>query len=268
MIDIIYMKKSGLYTRFNKKFQKINRPISYYLHHSLKIEKGFTVAHLMQILKEYETDINLVFLAYTRGFYLAPYFTEMQKAVKKTKNPLIQLEFQWVGDIYNHSEFGKPKYEISDYVHIIGLKEKNNNPGWAIDLFPINEIKECTIKLNPKISFSNTDFGEKWLEDKKPITTNFFTGIKEFLLEDIIGSFLYEITFSGYPENKLEEIKELKARIVSFKKEKGILAEKVFLDFAKKSLKEEQKKKESKIGALRIEKLRQEIAFYKKKLKE
>jgi len=52
MIDFIYLKKSGLYTRFAKKYSKINQPISYYLHHTPVIEKGFTVLHLMQILTQ------------------------------------------------------------------------------------------------------------------------------------------------------------------------------------------------------------------------
>jgi hypothetical protein len=36
-----------------KKYHKIDRPISYYLHHSIKTEKGFTIQHLMEVLKEY-----------------------------------------------------------------------------------------------------------------------------------------------------------------------------------------------------------------------
>ena len=68
MIDLIYLKKSGLYTRFARKYSKIDKPISYYLHHTPVFEKGFTVLHLMQILKDYEKDVDLVFLAFSRGF--------------------------------------------------------------------------------------------------------------------------------------------------------------------------------------------------------
>lgn len=79
MVDVIYLKKSGLYTRFKKKYHKIDLPISFYLHHSIKIEKGFTIQHLMEILKEYEKDVDLIFQAYTRGFKLEPFYNEMNE---------------------------------------------------------------------------------------------------------------------------------------------------------------------------------------------
>ena len=83
MMGFIYFKKSGLYTRSFKKYKKIERPISCYMRHIPKFEKGFTVADLMQILKEYENDVNLIFLAYTRGFELQPFYEEMNLPLEK-----------------------------------------------------------------------------------------------------------------------------------------------------------------------------------------
>jgi hypothetical protein len=74
MIGIIYFKKTGLYFRSAKRFRKIDRPISFYLHHPPKFEKGFTVQNLMKIFKEYESDVNLIFLANSRGFELNPFY--------------------------------------------------------------------------------------------------------------------------------------------------------------------------------------------------
>lgn len=113
----------------------------------------------------------------------------------------------------------------------MGLREKDNNPGWTIDFIPLNELKDACLKLNPKISFSYTDYGDRWKEDRKPKTIHFFKGIKEFLFEDIIGAFLHEITFCGYPEHRKQRIEELDKSIGSNKKEKGIPAEKLLLEF-------------------------------------
>lgn len=266
MIDIVYLKKSGLFTRFARKYQKIERPLAYYLHHTPVIEKGFSVFDLMNILKENEKEVNLLFMAYTRGFTLAPFYEEMNSnvAVKK-EDALDCLEFSLAGEIDNLNEFGKPKYEISHYVHINGIK-KTDKERYSIGFSPLSELSQATIVLNNEIEFSIMQRGEIWETEKKPTKKVFFTGIKEFMLEDILGPFLHEITFYGYPKDRNMQLEELEERVETSKTEDCIPWEVIQLEWKEKDLVEWQKKNDGKTKSLKIEKLEKEIAFLKKKL--
>ena len=261
MIDFIYLKKSGLFTRFARKYSKIDKPISYYLHHTPVFEKGFTVLNLMQILKEYEKDIDLVFLAYSRGYEIDAYYQEIiAPLIKEAEQKLDYLEFSWECSIWNEAEFGKPKYEISDYIHITG-KKNNSKERYGFGLNNLNEIKNATFKLNNKIEFKITDYGDIWDENRKPITKTFFKGTKPFVFENIIGTFINEIAFYGNKENKLEFIESLEKSSEESKLGLGTPHEVLQLKWKKDSLKRWLLKKDSKIKTLKLEKLEKEIDF-------
>lgn len=261
MINFIYLKKSGLYTRFAKKYSKIDQPISYYLHHTPVLERGFTVLHFMQILKEYENEVDLIFMAYSRGFKIDPFYQEIVLPItKEVESKIDYLEFSWSGSIDNLKEFGKPKYEMYDSVHITG-KGNNSKERYGIGLSDLNEIKEATFKLNNRIEFKTIDFGEIWNENRKPVTQVFFKGIKPFVFENIIGTFINEITFYGYKEHRTKFIERLDKSSEEAKEGGGTLHQVMQLKWSNESLIHWQKKKESKNKTLKIEKLEKEIHF-------
>jgi hypothetical protein len=269
-MNFIYLKKTGFYTRFKKKYIPIDRAVSYYLHHFPKIEKGFTVADLMHLLKKHEEDIDFLFEAYTRGFLLQPFFEEMNLPENpENESKISELDFSWGADVYNEKEFGKPLYSVADHVHISGIV-KGEKDKYSLDFTPLNQIKKATFKLNKKYKISYFKTGEIWEEDRKPETIVFFKGIKEFTLQDFIGGFLNEISFSGYPENKNKEAEKL--RKISLKVEGGKLKtsswEEVQLEFKIEDFKELQKKKETKKNLLRLAKLKKEISYLKSKIDE
>jgi hypothetical protein len=267
-MNIIHLKKSGLFTTWKKEFIPIDRPFAYYLHHYPKIDKDFTVEDLMTILKQNEADIDNLFQSYTRGFLLSPYFEEMQLPVlKEEKSKITKLIFSWSGEVDNVKEFGKPKYAISDCVHISG-KVADEKQSYSMSFTHLNEIKNATFKLDKKIKFSHTDFGEKWDENRKTITKNFFKGIKSFTLQDVIGAFLNEISFHGYPEDVDKVADDLDKRLANSKNEKTYSMEEVFLKFSLKSYNAIKEKKLTKKNILRLEKLKKEIDYYEKVLKE
>jgi hypothetical protein len=261
MINFIYLKKSGLYTRFAKKYSKIDQPISYYLHHTPVLERDFTVLHLMQILKEYEQEVDLIFMAYSRGFKIDPYYQEIiAPIVNERESKIDYLEFSWSGSIDNIKEFGKPKYEMYDSVHITG-KVNNSKDRYGFGLSDLNEIKDVTFKLDNTIEFKTIDFGEIWDENRKPVTQLFFKGIKPFVFENIIGTFIHEITCHGYKEHKTKFIEQLEKSSEESKLGGGTFHQVMQLKWSRKSLMHWQKKKDSKIKTLKIEKLEKEIHF-------
>jgi hypothetical protein len=268
MIDFIYLKKSGLYTRFAKKYSKIGRPISCYLHHTPVLEKGFTVLHLMQILKEYEKEVDLIFMAYSRGFKIDPYYQEIiAPIVNDSGSKIDYLEFSWSGSIDNLKEFGKPKYEMYNSVHITG-KVNNSKERYGFGLSDLNEIKDATFKLDNRIELKTIDLGEIWDENRKPVTKVFFKGVKPFVFENIIGTFIHEITCYGYKEHKVKFIERLEKSSEESKRGVGTFHQVMQLKWSKESLKHWQKKKESKNKMLKIEKLEKEIHFLENEIEK
>lgn len=269
-MNFIFLKKTGFYTRFNKKYTPIERSFSYYLHHFPKIEKGFTVADLMHILKKYESDIDFLFQADTRGFLLQPFYEEMLLPIhQENESKISKLEFSWAVDVYNQKEFGKPRYNIADYATISGIVE-GEDVNYSLSFRPLNEIKMATFKLNKNYKVSYFKMGEIWEENRKSETLVFFKGTKSFTLQNFIGAFLNEISFCGYPDSRAKEAQKLdkiKQRLDSGK-EKTYSWEEVQLKFKTKDFKRLQKKKETKKNLLRLAKLKKEIDFLKAKVKK
>ena len=267
-MDFIYIRKTGFYTRYKKKFIPINRSISYYLHHYPKIEKDLNVADLMNLLQQYEADIDFLFEAYTRGFLLRPFLEELHSnGIENQNSKITQLEFSWGADIYNEKEFGQPLYSVSNYVHISGIVTGEKDK-YSLSFTPFNQLKNATFRLNKKYKISYFKMGEIWEEHRKPEHIIFFKGIKEFTLQDFIGAFLNEISFSGYPESRDKEAEKLETIVkkIDDGTEKTYSMEEVQLRFKKKFFKELKKKKETKKNLLRLAKLKKEIEFLKQKI--
>jgi hypothetical protein len=267
-MDFLYLTKNGLCTRENKEFLPIECTFSYYLNHYPKIEKGFTVEDFMEILKKNESDVNHLFQAFTKGFLLDAYYQEMGlKSIKEDKSKINKLEFSWQTDLWNIKEFGKPKYELSEYVQVSGIVDGEKNR-YSLSFVNLNEIKNATFKLNKNIKINFTDFGDKWDENRKVIKKTFFKGVKQFTFQDIVGCFLNEISFYGYPEQSDEVADELEKQIKNIKNEKTTPLEVLQLQWAKKSLKIIEKKKLTSKNILRLEKLTKEINYLELKIKE
>ena len=267
-MEKLHLKKDGLFTSEKKKFFPIDKSFSYYLNHYPKIEKGFTVEDLMNFLKNHETEVDNLFLAYTEGFLLEPFSTEMNLPIfKESTSKIGTIEFSWRTDINNVKEFGKPKFSISEYVILSGFAD-NEEQSYSLSFVNLNEIKNAVFKINKNIKYSFTDFGERWDENRKVHTKTFFKGIKHFTLQDIIGGFLNEISFYGYPNQSDEIADKLELTVKNIDISKSSPLEVLQLKWAKKSFKEIQNKKESKKNFLRLEKLKKEIEYLENVIKK
>ena len=260
----IYLTKNGLCIRKKKEFLPIDQPFSYYLNEYPKIDKGFTVGDLMQILKQNENAVDLIFMSHTKGFSLSPYYQEMELAsLKQDKSKITTIEFGWRTDISNTKEVGKPKYELSEYVNIIGRID-NEKTNYSLSFVSLNELKDAVIKLDKNIHYNHYDLGDLWDENRKTVEKTFFKGIRNFTLQDIIGAFLNEITFYGYPEQADEVASDLEKTSKNYKNQKTFRIEELQLEMAKKSFDSIQKKKQTKKNILRLEKLSKEITYLEK----
>ncbi len=253
MIDKIYLKKDGFFVKNDSgKIVKINKPISYYLQYGIKLEKGFNVEDLMNLLIQYEERIDLLFLSYTRGFHLRPFYEEMkiEYPIKERKSACI--ETYWCVDIWNSKEL-----TVWPSAHEIWNKTQ-----YSLMCTPIYEIKHLPLKINN--SFKLEEFiVYKPSENKKPQLNKIFSGTKDFNLQDFIGGFLYEITWSGYPDQKNKATKELDERVEDVDSKTFISSDQMFLEIYENELEELLSKK--KPSQKRIEYLKTEIEHLKNK---
>lgn len=266
-MEFIYFKKAGLCIKNKKNFIPIDRSISYYLNSIPKIDKDFTVEDLMNILKENETEVDVLFQSFSRGYELNPFFEEMGlQSLREEKSKISKLEFSWVGNVENIKEFGKPKFEISEYVQVSG-KVASEESSYSLSFVNLNEIKNATFKTNKKIVYSYTDFGDLWDENHKANKRTFFDGVKQFSFQDIIGCFLNEISFFGYPKDSDKEADRLDEIITNIDESENIPHEVVQLEWNKKLFKLIEKKKQTKKNILRLDKLKKEIDYLETKIK-
>jgi len=260
----IYIKKKGFFEKSGK-LLRISQPLSYYLHHNVKFENGLTVADLMNALKSHEQDVNRTFLAYTRGFELEPFYDEMLIEFDQADTqPIDTLEFSWSVNINNIKEFGKPVYEIDEYLHLTG-KKKGDKQNYGLSFSKLSQLKNATFRLNNRIEFSIYNSGEIW-EEKKITKEIFLSGIKNFTFREVIGTFLHEISFFGYPIHRDEKLHAFEKQSNDITEENCIPFEQVQLDWKIRSLDEWSKKKGGKTKNLKIEKLKKEISYLEAKL--
>ncbi|WP_395053645.1 hypothetical protein [Flavobacterium sp.] len=266
-MDFIYLKKEGLFTKSKKKFIVIDKSISYYLNAFPKIDNDFTVEDLMNILKKHETEVDFLFQSFTKGYNLHLYYEEMNlESLNDNKSKISKLEFSWVGEVENIKEFGKPKFEISQYAQVNGKVEFEKD-SYSLSFVNLNEIKDAKFKINKKIIYQYIEFGNLWDENRKVTKKTFFNGVKEFTFQDIIGYFLNEITFYGYPEDADDEADKLDKIILNIDKSKTTPFEEIQLKWKKKLFDNIDKKKKTEKNLLRLEKLKKEIDYLENSLK-
>lgn len=264
----ILISKKGFFEKEKGEWVPIVSSLSYYLHHFPKFEKGLTVWDFMKVLMQHEADINLLFMAYSRGFTLKPFWKEMNTAPAKTEEASLDtIVFEWAADVYNEKEFGKPKLSISDSIHVSGRMKKEKKVNYSLSFVQLNTLKKTRLKTDTTYTVDYYKMPELW-EDKRGERISFFKGIKMMTLRDVVGAWLNEISFFGYPESRNEKAQEVLHRSENVKNEKTTPMEMVLLKWKKKQIKRLRKNKNTAKNEKKIAKTEKEIQYLKKKLKQ
>lgn len=202
MIDIIFVRKNGFFVKDDDgKMVRIDKPLSYYLRHTPKLQRNFTVEDLLNILMKYEDEVNMLFLSYSRGFELRPYYEESLKEYEENENS-DYIELCWATDVFEK--------ELTIYPHIHEMGK--DKMGYSLMCSSVAEFKKLVIKFDEKIHIFKHIIPKRWEKDKGVRKKNIFKGVKEFTFQDFVGTFLYEITWSGYPQERDKRAAELDER--------------------------------------------------------
>lgn len=243
--------------------------LPYLLHEVTEVEDGFTVRDLLNILKEHKKEVNEDLVAYTCGIQIDPFIDELEK--EKENDPGIdRVVFQRYAEIDKDEDDDlEPFKKYEERINVHGMKN-GEDTHYAIDFVSMNEIADSIIELEESFYihyhnriYEEKDFGFYWMKiDKRPFT-----------LIDVIGSFLWEITFNGYPDNRQERIDtinersegyddEIEAAEEDIEEERTFMVEEMELEFQEekleKLLEKEEYEKADKVRK-RIEDIKEEI---------
>lgn len=267
----IIIKKDGLYTSVyndnlkTSELNKIDNPIAYYLNHNVEIDDNVTVKDLMNLLMEYESDVDLLFMGYSRGFKIRQFFSEMQKPLSESEfvNEIDYLEIYWSTDYY---KFKNEAPELSIFPSMHGIGKEKSDEGiqyYGISLTPLNELKNLNIKLNDSLIIEEHIIPEIY-EEKPMEIKELINAVKPLTLGEMIGGFIHEITWHGYPKDKEERVEELNQAVMDIKegKEETIPIEKFFLEVEENNLKEAMDEEDYE----EVEKIQKKIEYLKDKL--
>ncbi len=262
----ILIGKNGFFEMKKGKWVPVTMPLSYYLQHQPVFEKGLSVLDFMNALMKYEEEIDLLFMSYSRGHKLKPFWEEISLPEEETNNNRLDyIVFLWAVDVFNENDIGKPLLRISDYIHVCGKIKKNKNSTSSLSFTKLNQLKSVRLKTDPSYTVDYYKSAEIW-EEKKGEMISFFKGTKSMTFQDIVGSWLNEISFFGYPESRNEKADELAYRAENIQNEKTTPWETVLLKWKKKELGLLKKKKKTAINEKRIAKVQKEIKYLKKKV--
>jgi len=169
----------------------------------MEIEEGTTFEtffnHIMKDKEKYSE-----FFASQLGHHpLSAFGEEWQRPFEREDSDEMQyLEIYWQVDYDSHDD---QSLQEQPALHGIGTSEKDGPLSYSIELTPLNELKAYPLKLNTAYKIE-----DRSLDYKRP--KKIFEGNKSFKVYDVIAAVLYEITFYGTPEQRNQQLAELKKR--------------------------------------------------------
>lgn len=142
----------------------------------------------------------------------------------------------WHGESWNYE--GEDKITICPEFHGMGIDIKSEKEiGLAVEFTPINKLKSYPFKLDARLNVYSLQKDSKIL----------LSGKKDFTVYEVVSTMLYEISFTGAPEQRDARMSKLKQQVEDIKsgKAKTIPAEEVFANLREKinSLKEREQEK-------------------------
>jgi len=286
---MIHIKKNGFFVKGKdaetKSVEFIEvETLSYHLQDSVVIDEDVTVEDLVTSLNNWAIEVDLIFAGYTKGFNIGPYFDSMKLGVVGEElDDLDFLEFHWNVEYIEYDEEvdGNITPEINFMVCFSGINDSvkvstfEESREYGLSLAPLRNWKHLPIKLDKVFTITsvNKDPKTNVYKQKKIITAE-----RGFNFYELIGGFLYELSWHGYPD-KQEEVADKLANIsyeigdmkrVSFDEIKleGAREELADLETNKQSLVDNEKYED--IGEVdkQIEEVKAEIEGLEKKINE
>ena len=251
--------KGRVYNPDKEKYERglVSSILPYLQDEITHVEEGLTVHDFLMILNEHKEEINEHFVSYTNGFKLGPYIEDLKN--ETTGSKLDKLVFKWYSEITKkENDELEPYTEYYDRVDVVG-KKKGDEENYGVSFSSMGDLADAEVQLKKDyyICFNNHIHEEfsidpYWMEIHE----------KAFKLIDVIGSFLKEITFNGYPDNREERINDINERIDDTSERTSFLSEELTLEMEEEKMQrfiEEEKFEKANKTQKRIDELKKKI---------
>ena len=191
------------------------KDIAMYLASPIKIDEGVSFGRIFELCILHKDLFNVIFYAQLRGFKIEMWEEEFNLDPDEKDGDITYLEVYRILNIWG----GKISGEIwfDNYLSFHGIAEnyvskhsdgkEPYDQSFAVEFTPLNNLKEIEIRANEMFQITDSSGDKVGSEDvivdeKEPLT-----------LFDFLGTILYEISFSGAPEQRDKKIDELNKRI-------------------------------------------------------
>lgn len=223
--NIIYEKweydktaKKGEYVKYDK-----TRDVLSVLHKTVKIEPGFTMKHLFDIVKTANEKVDLDY--FFRDCFIQPFMDYYQQLAstytapehKYDPNGIESIELYWNAEVDECAEGSYITGLEMPWMHGLGWELQEDKPEdgwggykkgdritWAMDFSSVDEMLHLPIVLNEQFLLRE-DFMHATDNNSKPL----FTGRRVYTVSDVIRGIFWEISFHGAPERVAEKKEDL-----------------------------------------------------------
>jgi len=221
-MSILKVKKSGLYTsEYGEKEIKVHSYIPY-LNNVIKLDDDIIFEDFFKYIMKDTKNYSMVFSSHLGHFPLYKWSKEWRSIAEPTTD-LDYIYVHWKAEYTDWSKrvgkhsFAGFDWEITDTHKEIDItvdfsgrgKMKKSDLGddpsdelievaYAIEMTPLNKLKNLPFKLDENFQLFE-------LNDSRTLAE----GIKNFTVYEVIGAVLFEISFSGPPDERDAELKKI-----------------------------------------------------------
>lgn len=204
------------------KYDKTKNVLSV-LHKTVRIEPGFTMKHLFNIVKTANETVELDY--FFRDCFIQPFMDYYEQMVSNYTAPVHQydpdgiecIELYWNAEVDECLEGSYVTGLEMPWMHGLGWELQEDQPEehwsgykkgdritWAMDFSSIDDMLHLPIVLNEQFTLRE-DFMHSTDRNAKPI----FTGRRLYTVGDVIRGIFWEISFHGAPDKVAEKKEEL-----------------------------------------------------------
>lgn len=166
-----------------KSLEKIDLEFSSILNNSVEFDENLTIKGFMSALKPFKNEIETIFKISLYNHKLEHYYKSMEENFPDKKYDNMEVEIFGYGEVFDNY--------LNQSISIQGICEDEIN--YSVNLIPIYKFMNCKFYLNNNFEIINID-NEKYVLESE----------KDYNLLELLDGFLYNLSYFGYPEDKLK----------------------------------------------------------------
>lgn len=213
---MITLKKDGIY-RFKHYEEKVDEDDNIlghscnelkvhsflpYLNEMMEVDEDVTFGDFFFHIMKQKGKYSSIFASHLGNFKLNAWEDEWHRIPENSFDgddyEMTAVGLCWHGESWNYE--GEDEITITPEFHGMGIDKKSRKEmGFAIEFTPINKLKQYPFKLDTRLNVYSLQKGSELL----------LSGKKSFTVYEVVSTVLFEISFSGAPEQRDAHISEI-----------------------------------------------------------